>query len=177
MLLPLLLVLASLPFYVFAIGAAFWFLFALHNDVQTRRWPRTMGRIVQARLVSNRSAGSRGFHWKVRYSFVIPDEYPNEGISRDEDDAPDDPGPRPREVESVESSRFRYRSRRACERILERFRVGQPIEVSFDPLTPRDSSTLRPGPRADLVYPGALAIANMALALDLTFAALHTIRV
>ncbi|MDX9912871.1 MAG: hypothetical protein RBS39_13690 [Phycisphaerales bacterium] len=183
MVLILLLSVAALPFGVVSAIGGVWFVVALRRDVRSRRWLRTMGRVEESRVVSNRAAaGMPACHWKVRYSYTVPDSIAlrpiddsgSVDVDADELRVGDESVPS-REAEGIESSRFRFRSRRAASRIAARFTPGMSLNVAFDPEDPVYTSTLRPGLRPDLMYPAALCVVGAIIAAWLLARAIDAI--
>ena len=192
MVLPLLLSIISLPFFIVAVSTAVWLVFAVRRDAESRRWPRTPGRVVESWVVDNRAVnGLPGWHWKIRYAYRIPETVPIPAVLDDSGEfdinpnSPDAADPTDqteqevadRDVERTEASRFRYRTRLAASRLIARYPPGSNVEVAFSPTDPQFSSTIRPGFRSDVIYPAAIAMISFVITLALAWGAFASLRV
>jgi len=119
-------ILLSLPF-------ALWVYIILSTAFESRRWPTIQGRITDSHIVKNKDCnGLPGYHYSIAYVYKINEqEYYNR---------------------TVRSGAFRYFTQAGAQNMADKYPVGKPVLVFYDPDYP-DCALLESGFSSECVYP------------------------
>lgn len=122
--------------FLLSLPIAFWLYLVLSSVRASTSWSQVEGVVTDSRIVSNRACnGLPGHHYFVAYEYTVGTEECRSS--------------------EVRFGNFRYMSKRAAQRTIDRYVKGQPVTVYFAADYP-DAAVLEPGWSWECLYPVGL---------------------